>query len=44
MQNTLRAKRKGEREYNFIRHKNYIKDSILIRSDHKCFETFKILH
>ena len=36
--------KKGETECHFIRGKNYVKHSILIRSDRNYFETFKILH
>ena len=36
--------KKGEIECCFIRRKTQVKHSILIRSDRKCFETFKILH
>ena len=34
----------GESECRLIRRKTSVKHSILIRSDCKCFETFKILH
>ena len=44
MRNPLWGKRNGERECLFIRLKEQVKISILIRSDPKCFETFKILH
>ena len=33
--------KKGETECRFIRRKTYVKHSILIRSDRKCFETLK---
>ena len=36
--------KKSEIECRFIRHKTQVKHSILIRSDRKCFEIFKILH
>ena len=36
--------KKGETECRFIRRMTQVKHSILIRSDRKCFETFKILH
>ena len=36
--------KKGETECCFIRRTTQVKHSILIRSDRKCFETFKILH
>ena len=35
--------KKGWNRMSFIRRKNWVKHLILIRSDHKCFETFKIL-
>ena len=35
--------KKGETECRFIRCKTYVKHSVLIRSDRKCFEAFKIL-
>ena len=36
--------KKGETECRFIKRKTSVKHSILIRSDRKCFETFKLLH
>ena len=36
--------KKDETECRFIRRKTLVKHSILIRSDRKFFETFKILH
>ena len=36
--------KKCEIECRFIRRKTQVKHSILIRSDRKCFETFKILY
>ena len=38
------AGKKGEIECRFTRRRTQVKHSILIRSDRKCFETFKILH
>ena len=38
------AGKKGETKCCFIRRKTSVKHSTLIRSDRKCFETFKILH
>ena len=43
MQNPLRRE-KGRKECRFIKRKTRVKHSVLIRSDRKCFETFKILH
>ena len=36
--------KKSDTECRFIRRKTYVKHSILIRLDRKCFETFKLLH
>ena len=43
MQNPLQGKRKDQTECRFVRRKNQVKHSILIRSYCKCFETCKIL-
>ena len=40
----MTGKKKGETECCFMRRKTSVKHSILIRSDRKSSETFKILH
>ena len=37
-QKSAMKKRKGEIECRFVRRKNYVKHSVLIRSGRKCFE------